>query len=134
MALMCTYRLRFSVARRSWFIAYESSSINRDQRTKKFSGQKHQTFVTILEPSWVNLNRTGYMKPKSRNFKVSNRTDIIHHCDASTSTLLWFYYFFNCYYFFIVVDFVIHWNETAMGLHVFPIPIPPPTSLSTRPL
>ena len=28
--------------------------------------------------------------------------------------------------FFFVVDFVIHWNETAMGLHVFPIPIPPP--------
>ena len=40
-----------------------------------------------------------------------------------------FYFFFH--FFFIVVDFVIHWNETAMGLHVFPIPIPPPTSLST---
>ena len=36
--------------------------------------------------------------------------------------------------FFIVVDFVIHWNETAMGLHVFPIPIAPPTSLSTQSL
>ena len=35
---------------------------------------------------------------------------------------------------FIVVDFVIHWKETAMGLHVFPIPIPPPTSLSTQSL
>ena len=34
-------------------------------------------------------------------------------------------------FFLFVVDFVIHWNETAMGLHVFPIPIPPPTSLST---
>ena len=41
--------------------------------------------------------------------------------------VLFFYY----YYFFIEVDFVIHWDETAMGLHVFPIPIPPPTSLST---
>ena len=29
------------------------------------------------------------------------------------------------FFFLIVVDFVIHWNETAMGLHVFPIPIPP---------
>ena len=38
------------------------------------------------------------------------------------------------FFFFIVVDFVIHWNETAMGLHVFPIPIPPPTSLSTQSL
>ena len=36
--------------------------------------------------------------------------------------------------FFIVVDFVLHWNESAMGLHVFPIPVPPPTSLSTRSL
>ena len=47
--------------------------------------------------------------------------------------------FFNFYLFiylfiFFVVDFVIHWNETAMGLHVFPIPIPPPASLSTRSL
>ena len=41
-------------------------------------------------------------------------------------------FFFNYYYYFLfVVDFVIHWNETAMGLHVFPIPIPPPASLST---
>ena len=42
--------------------------------------------------------------------------------------------FFFFFYFFIVVDFVIHWNETAMGLHVFTIPIPPPTSLSTQSL
>ena len=27
--------------------------------------------------------------------------------------------------------FVIHWHESDMDLHVFPIPIPPPTSLST---
>ena len=27
--------------------------------------------------------------------------------------------------------FVIHWHESAMDLHVFPIPIPSPTSLST---
>ena len=38
------------------------------------------------------------------------------------------------FFFFIVVDFVIHWNESAMGLHVFPIPIPPPTFLSIRSL
>ena len=30
-----------------------------------------------------------------------------------------------------VVVFVIHWHESAMDLHVFLIPIPPPTSLST---
>ena len=47
---------------------------------------------------------------------------------SSSSILLSFFFFF------FVVDFVLHWNETAMGLHVFPIPIPPPTSLSTRSL
>ena len=30
------------------------------------------------------------------------------------------------------MGFVIHWHESAIDLHVFPIPIPPPTSLSTR--
>ena len=29
------------------------------------------------------------------------------------------------------MGFVIHWHESAMELHVFPIPIPPPTTLST---
>ena len=37
-------------------------------------------------------------------------------------------------YFFIVVGFVIHWNESAMDLHVFTIPILPPTSLSAQSL
>ena len=32
------------------------------------------------------------------------------------------------------MGFVIHWHESAMDLHVFPILIPPPTSLSTRSL
>ena len=34
----------------------------------------------------------------------------------------------------IVVVFAIHWHESAMDLHVFPIPIPPPTSLSAQSL
>ena len=29
------------------------------------------------------------------------------------------------------MGFVIHWHESAMDLHVFPLPIPPPTSPST---
>ena len=29
------------------------------------------------------------------------------------------------------MGFAIHWHETAMDLHVFPIPIPTPTSLPT---
>ena len=42
--------------------------------------------------------------------------------------ILFIYFFFAYFFFLFVVDFGIHWNETAMGLHVFPIPIPPPTS------
>ena len=42
-----------------------------------------------------------------------------------------YFFLFNLFFLF-VVNFVIHWNETAIGLHVFPIPIPPPTSLSTH--
>ena len=38
------------------------------------------------------------------------------------------------FFFFFVVNFVIHWNEKALGSHVFPIPITPPTSLPTRSL
>ena len=30
--------------------------------------------------------------------------------------------------------FVIHWHESALDIHVFPIPMPPPTSLSARSL
>ena len=51
-----------------------------------------------------------------------------------TVVFLFIFLFFLIYFFLFVVDFVIHWNETAKGLHVFPIPIPPPTSLSTHSL
>ena len=58
-----------------------------------------------------------------------------HILVSRSRIILWVWGFFTIIFFiiiFFVVDFVIHWNETAMGLHVFPIPIPPPTSLSTR--
>ena len=42
-----------------------------------------------------------------------------------------FFLILFCYLFFlyIVVVFAIHWHESAMDLHVFPLPIPPPASL-----
>ena len=54
-----------------------------------------------------------------------------------------FFFLFLRFFFFIswrlitlqyCSGFVIHWHESAMNLHVFPIPLPPPTSLSTRSL
>ena len=44
----------------------------------------------------------------------------------------WFFCLFV--FFLFVVNYVIHWNEKALSSHVFPIPIPPPTSLPTRSL
>ena len=46
---------------------------------------------------------------------------------AIHSSILFLSFFLS---FFIVVVFAIHWHESAMYLHVFPIPIPPPASLS----
>ena len=49
--------------------------------------------------------------------------------------ILFIYFFWFFFFFFLfVVNSVIHWNEKALGSHVFPIPIPPPTSLPTRSL
>ena len=53
---------------------------------------------------------------------------------ASSQTPYVCFFFFLTLFFFIVVNFVIQWNETAMGLHVFPILIPPLTSFSTQSL
>ena len=66
-------------------------------------------------------------------FTSSRNPFIFWWLSSVLSTAVWSYILklFQYYYYFIVVDFVIHWNETAMGLYVFPIPIPPPTSLST---
>ena len=63
--------------------------------------------------------------------------------DKSIYLGICFIYLFFCPFIFIswrlitlpyVVVFVIHWHESAMDLHVFPILIPPHTSLSTRSL
>ena len=60
------------------------------------------------------------------------KTITVTHNPTIQITAILFFSFFYYYFFLFVVNFVIHWNETAMGLHVVPIPIPPPTSLSTR--
>ena len=56
-------------------------------------------------------------------------TLLISGLAVRAARILFFFFFYN-----IVVVFVIHWHESAMDLHVFPIPIPSPTSLSTRSL
>ena len=59
---------------------------------------------------------------------------ILNTCDFESVVSFWASVFLHIsirnlylFFFFIVVGFVIHWNESAMDLQVFPIPIPPPT-------
>ena len=76
------------------------------------------------------LGWTGWISLQSKGLsRVFSSTTVQKHQFFSAQLS---FFFLLLLFFFIVVDFVIHWNETAMGLHVFPIPIPPPTSLSTR--
>ena len=57
----------------------------------------------------------------------SDSVHVIHmYAYSLESNILFFFTFF-----FYCSGFVINCNESAMDLHVFPIPIPPPTSLST---
>ena len=35
--------------------------------------------------------------------------------------VFFFFFFFFFFYFLFIVNFVIHWNETSLSLHVFPI-------------
>ena len=102
-------------------------------------------FLEMGMTSSVTLKATHCIWPQSGSLNNDVEEDCSPNCSATQcyyvikksssnvlSTELWAKVFF--FFFYIVVDFVIHWNETAVGLHVFPIPIPPPTSLSTRSL
>ena len=66
------------------------------------------------------------IKKKKKKYSLKLTQKCLH--------IVFFFLFFLFIYFLFVVNFVIHWNERAMGLQVFPILIPPPTSLSTRSL
>ena len=91
------------------------------------------TWVWVNSRSWWWTGRPGVLW-----FMGSQRvghdwmSELIYIPIISLFFLIYFFQFLYLFIFLFVVDFVIHWNETAMGLHVFPIPIPPPTSLSTR--
>ena len=68
----------------------------------------------------------------NRNMAAHTRTWIRDTFFFSTEHLFFFFFLIGGYLLYnIVVVFVIHWHESATDLHVFPIPIPPPTSLST---
>ena len=56
--------------------------------------------------------------------KLREKVDqnVLIHLKFKWILILQMFFFFLSFFLF-VVNFVIHWNETAMGLHVFPIPM-----------
>ena len=95
----------------------------------------HETAMGVhVFPSWLSLPSPSPSHPSGSSQCTSPEHPL--SC-IKPGLVIYFFFFFFLHFilfyfiFFIVVDFVIHWNETAMGLHVFPIPIPPHTSLST---
>ena len=87
--------------------------------------------------NWMWTMKTRSIKSNSRNIwpKKLGEWQIIHiRKEVMEKSIFFFSFIFISWrliIYNIVVVFVIHWHESAMDLHVFPIPIPPPTSLST---
>ena len=75
--------------------------------------------------------------------RESRKGHLLYFLISKKFSLFSYYSFFFSHLFLLVggyllystvVVFVIHWHESAMDLYVFPIPIPPATSLSTQSL
>ena len=80
--------------------------------------------LSIMTHTFISLLN---MKKKKKHWRASSDSLLLH-----PTNFVKYSFFFLCYNFFflILVVFAIHWHESAMDLHVFPIPIPPPASLS----
>ena len=111
-----------------------SSGISKNKDLK----QEHASHILRTTRRLVWLELSKYRGEKEMNTGVAGAVGG-KPCETEEWCKDFGFYFKWCeatgkffFFFLFVVNFVIHWNKTAMGLHVFPIPIPPPTSLSTR--
>ena len=94
--------------------------------TKENTVRQYWIKLSILCEQAIPL--LGICSPPPKTKKANKTQQYVHPKTSIRMSIAALFFFF----FKFVVNFVIHWNETAMGLHVFPIPIPPATSLSTR--
>ena len=101
---------------------------------------RHLLISWLQSPSAVILE-----PPKIKSDTVSTVSlSISHEVMAPDAVILVFFFFFPFFPFIFISwrlitlqyysVFAIHWHELATDLHVFPIPILTPTSLSTRSL
>ena len=105
--------------------------------------EKTQHFQYFSGPSGGNMATSS---PFNSKFKIARKGSNWPDLDQSSvvtgagGRVIMFIYLFLFlffliriifYFIYIVVGFVIHWHESAMDIHVFPIPIHPPTSPST---
>ena len=77
------------------------------------------------------LSDKGMLKAKT-GWKLGFLCQTVSQIVNAKGKFFFFHQIFPFIYLFIyiVVVFAIYWHESAMDLHVFPFPIPPPASLS----
>ena len=104
-------------------------NLSQHQGLFQWVSSSHQVakVLELQHPSFQWIFRADLLVVHGWDSQESSPSPQFESINSSAFSLLYLFFLF-------VVNFVIHWNETAMGLHVFPIPIPPPTSLSTRSL
>ena len=83
---------------------------------------------------WFPLRWTGWIFLQSKGLsRVFSNTTVQKHQFFGIQISFFFFHLFllvgGKLLYNIVVVFAIYWHESAMDLHVFPIPIPPPASL-----
>ena len=98
---------------------------------------KARHIALYLTKIQLRFARENYKRPlrwkwPAHHLRLVTRT--FEFVNISNPCGLWFFFFFISWRLITLQycsGFVIHWQESAMVLHVFPVPIPPPTSLST---
>ena len=87
-----------------------------------------------MHEDWSILLDRRSFSPSLQRATVQDQEGYENSCITSFIFIFYFPIFFISWRLITLQccsGFVIHWNESAMDLHVFPIPIPPPISPST---
>ena len=97
-----------------------------------FKGKKY----LLKEKKW-NLAEVSFVKRSNlRSVIMRHQIKCVlrwawsrEYCFSSSTSAKIFFFYWRLITLQYCIGFAIHWHESAMDLHVFPFPIPPPASL-----